>query len=119
MNYSKIYDIDFRELANLLTPPMLRRRRHIDWIETLLKPLEQVNFSLKKYRKDAIYKVTHNGQVVYLEKVLNDSFDPELRRIKIDDFHLRPALGLSRKRRKARLYRRSKARLRIYGRLDI
>jgi hypothetical protein len=86
VNYSKIYDIDFRELANLLTPPMLRRRRHIDWIETLLKPLEQVNFSLKKYRKDAIYKVTHNGQVVYLEKVLNDSFDPELRRIKIDDF---------------------------------
>lgn len=91
MDYSKIYDIDFRALANLLTPPFLRKVTFIDWLEVLFKPLEEVNLSLKALRKEAIYKVTHNGQVVYLQKVLNDSFDKEFRRIKItDSFEVNP-----------------------------
>lgn len=86
MNYSNIYDIDFRELANLLTPPFLRKVKLIDFLEALLKPLEEVNFNFKIFRRQAIYKVTHNGQVVYLQAVLNDSYDNSLRRIYIDDF---------------------------------
>jgi hypothetical protein len=85
VNYSNLYNIDFRRLATLLTPTFLRKVKFIDWLETLLKPLEEVNFSFKQFRKDSIYKVTHNGQVVYLQKVLNDSFDNEFRRIKIKD----------------------------------
>lgn len=86
MNYSNIYTIHFRELVNILTPPFLRKIRYVDFLEALLKPLEEINYSLKVARKDAIYKVTHNGQVVYLEAVLNDSYDQSLRRIYIDDF---------------------------------
>jgi hypothetical protein len=85
VNYSKIYNIDFRELANLLTPPFLRKLKFIDFLEALLKPLEEVNFDFKIFRNKAIYKVTHNGQTVYLQAVLNDSYDNGLRRIYIDD----------------------------------
>lgn len=86
MNYSNTYNIDFRELVNLLTPPFLRRLKLVDFLEALLKPLEEVNFKLKLFRGQSIYKVTHNGQVVYLQAVLNDKYDNDQRRIKIDDF---------------------------------
>ncbi len=85
MNYSKIYNIDFRSLANLLTPPFLRKKTFIDWLSCLLHPLSFVNYNLNIFRKESIYKVTHNGQVVYLQKVLNDKYDNELRRIRIQD----------------------------------
>lgn len=82
MNYN---NIDFRALATKLSPPKLRQLRLIDWLVSLLKPLEEVNFLFKNFRKQAIYKVVHNGQVVYLEKVLNDRYDNSLRRIYITD----------------------------------
>lgn len=85
MNYSNVYNIDFRALAAKLSPPKLRKLKLIDWLFVLLKPLEEINFLFKSFRKQAIYKVTHNGQVVYLEKVLNDQYDNELRRIYIED----------------------------------
>jgi hypothetical protein len=85
VNYFNIYNIDFRELANNLTPPFLRKLTLIDFLETLLKPLEEVNFKFKLFRKRSIYKVKNNGQVVYLQAVLNDSYDNQLRRIYIED----------------------------------
>jgi hypothetical protein len=86
VNYSNIYNINFRKLANLLTPPFLRKQKSIDFLEVLLTPLSIVNRSLRKFRAQAIYKVKHNGQVVYLQAVLNDFYDNYERRIYIDDF---------------------------------
>lgn len=86
MNYSNIYIIHFRELVNSLTPPFLRKVKFVDFLNALLRPLEEVNFNLKAFRREAIYKVTHNGQVVYLQAVLNDKYDRNPRRIYIDDF---------------------------------
>lgn len=85
MRFYKIYNIDFRALANLLTPVFLRTRKHIDWILVLLNPLRDVNFSFNKFRNDSIYRVTHNGQVYSLQAVLNDAYDKTERRIKIVD----------------------------------
>ncbi len=85
MRYSKIYDIDWFRFANLITPPFLRKAKHIDWIRTWLNPLEDLSFLFKKIREDAIYKVTHNGQVYSLENVLNDEYDNSERRIFIED----------------------------------
>jgi hypothetical protein len=86
VNYSNIYNINFRELVNLLTPPILRKLKFTDFLEALLKPLEEVNFNFKIFRNKSIYKVTRNGQIVYLQAVLNDSYDNGLRRIYIEDF---------------------------------
>ena len=85
MSYFNNYNIDFNVLANLLTPPFLRKPKLIDWLITLLKPLEETNYKFKAFRRQAIYKVTHNGQVVYLQKVLRDAYDNDLRRILIVD----------------------------------
>ena len=38
-----------------------------------------------KFRNDQLYKVNISGQVIYLEKYLNDLYDPLYRRIYIED----------------------------------
>ncbi|MDE5688580.1 MAG: hypothetical protein K2I18_08160 [Paramuribaculum sp.] len=40
---------------------------------------------LRSYRATTNYRLSHNGQVCKLRAVLNDEFDPELRRITIED----------------------------------
>lgn len=85
MNFSNLYNIDFPKLANLLTPPFLRKEKLIDWLIALLKPLGEVNVRFNSFRKKSIYQVTHNGQVYSLQAVLNDAYDDELRRIRIVD----------------------------------
>lgn len=69
----------------LLTPPFLRKAKHVGWIYSLLKPMEEFSVIFKIFREQSIYRVTHNGQVYSLENVLNDSYDNEQRRIYIAD----------------------------------
>jgi len=64
----------------------------VDFVEAILKPLEEVNFNLKIFRKRSIYKVVNNGQVVYLQAVLNDQYDRDQRRIYIDSAELKDPL---------------------------
>ena len=91
MRFNKIYDIDWFVFANLITPPFLRKLKHVDWIRTWLNPLEDLSFRFKKIREDAIYRVTHNGQTYSLENVLNDEYDNFDRRIFIEDsFFIEP-----------------------------
>jgi len=52
-----------------LLPPILRKQTHIIWLKTLLTPL-------KALYEDTLYKMQHTGQVIYLEKVLNETFNP-------------------------------------------
>lgn len=85
MKFFNVYNIDFRSLVNLLTPPFLRKRKFVDWVYVLISPLEIVNIRFNKFRKDSIYKVTHNGQVFSLNAVLNDAYDPSERRIRVTD----------------------------------
>lgn len=48
----------------------LRRSKHIAWLQACVAPLI--------YLQDVtLYKMQHNGQVVYLEKVLNEWFEVE------------------------------------------
>lgn len=79
------YNINFSNLANKLLPPFLRRPRFTDWLKALLKPLQNLNTAFKEFMQRIIYKVGFNGQVCYLEHILNDYFDNSLRRIYIDD----------------------------------
>lgn len=88
MNFSNIYNLNFAKLANLLTPPFLRKPKLIDWLVVLLKPLGDVNRSFNKFRAKSIYQVTHNGQVYSLQAVLNDAYDNDLRRIRIVDSYV-------------------------------
>lgn len=86
------YNLNFENLSNSLTPPFLRKEKLISWLTTLLNPLTEVNTLFLKNRDNNIYKVTHNGQVYSLQAVLNDSYDNNLRRIRIVDSIIRDPL---------------------------
>lgn len=85
MDYNKILNVDFRKLSVLLTPIFWRKRAFVEYIYCFIEPIKVLNDEFKKFRTNSIYKIVHNGQVMILEKVLNDAFDQELRRIYITD----------------------------------
>jgi hypothetical protein len=49
----------------------------------LLSPISSLHFAWLHFRNNNLYKLTHTGQVCYLRKSLNDSFDVSNRRIYI------------------------------------
>ena len=79
------YKIDYKQLSASLLPTFLRQTLHVRWLWALLRPLEVLHETWLKMRAENLYKLQHSGQVCYLRKVLNDRFDPELRRIYIND----------------------------------
>ncbi len=63
----------------------LRQPKTEAYMTVLLQPLQSLNTLFIALAASIRYKMSINGQVVYLEHYLNDSFDPILRRIYIDD----------------------------------
>lgn len=84
------YDINFYKLAVWLTPHEYRKEKFLIILKALVYPLIFVHNVFLKYRKAKLYQLMITPQVCYLERLLNDRYDSELRRIKIDDgiFHL-------------------------------
>ncbi|MEW5675595.1 hypothetical protein ABGT15_04725 [Flavobacterium enshiense] len=62
--------IKWEKLLLWLIPPILRKKTHYDWLNTLLSPIRAIY-------EETLYKMQHTGQVIYLEKVLNEAFNPE------------------------------------------
>ncbi|SNR16547.1 conserved protein of unknown function [Tenacibaculum jejuense] len=85
MSRYKIYDTDFYKQISLLLPTFKRKSKIINFLKSLIKPLTELYQVFKRYRTETLYKINHNGQVVYLQKVLNDRFDKTQRRIFISD----------------------------------
>ncbi|KAB8153434.1 hypothetical protein EZY14_009380 [Kordia sp. TARA_039_SRF] len=52
-------------------------------MKVLFVPIEELYESLMLFRDDELYKARHNSQIISLRKVLNDYFDPTLRRIEV------------------------------------
>ena len=82
---SAMYNFNIDKLLVLLTPTFLRKRKLVAWLMTLAMPLNKLLDDFKVHRERDLYNLTHNSQVCYLRKALNDEFDPQLRRIKIED----------------------------------
>lgn len=82
---SSIQNINFNRLAGLLLPTSLRKSKLVAWLKVLVSPIDTLHYNFRQKRAKDLYNLAHNGQVCYLRKVLNDSFDPTLRRIQITD----------------------------------
>ena len=82
---SATYNFNIDKLLVLLTPTFLRKRKLVAWLRTLAMPLNKLLDDFKVHRERDLYNLTHNSQVCYFRKALNDEFDPQLRRIKIED----------------------------------
>lgn len=81
-----MFKIAFTKLVQWLIPSWLRSNTLVLFILAANKPLLYTYSSFDIYRNAVMYKLAHNGQVVYLQKVLNDAFDRTQRRIRVIDF---------------------------------
>lgn len=79
-------NIAFTKLVQWLIPTWLRSNTLTLLVLAANKPLREAYDAFDTYRLAVAYKLAHNGQVCYLQAVLNDAFDLVLRRIRITDF---------------------------------
>lgn len=79
------YTVDYSRLKDLLLPTFMRKPKTRAYLLGLVRPLDTLYTLFMRFRRDTLYKLQHTGQVVLLQKVLNDRFDNEQRRIYIDD----------------------------------
>ena len=82
-----VYEIDFgvNGLGRLETPVRLRTSPRLEWLAALLSGAKVTYEEFMANRADNLYVLAHNGQVCYLEAVLNDVFDTVDRGIYITD----------------------------------
>ncbi len=103
-------NINFGKLIASLLITFRRRRVSFDYLYALYAPIKTLYNDFRKFKTDAVYRVTHNSQVFSIENVLNDKFDNQLRRIYITDSYAAE---------KNYIYRRSEAKPKyIYKRLE-
>lgn len=81
--FSKVFVIDFNRLVMLLLPTFLRKVKMVAWLQMLVTPIKMVYSDFMNNRAENLNNLQHNGQVCYLRCLLNDKFDPVLRRIRI------------------------------------
>ena len=79
------FNVNIKRLALLVLPTWLRRPLVGALIYAGVTPLGRLAQELRKYRSTTRYRLRHNGQVCKLRGVLNDEFDPALRRITVED----------------------------------
>ena len=80
-----MYNLNIDKLLVLLTPTFLRKPKLVAWLRTLATPLHKLLYDFQRARQADLYNLAHNSQVCYLRKALNDEFDDEQRRIRIED----------------------------------
>lgn len=86
------YAIHILQLIVGLIPWYLRKELLIDWVDSLLSPLQTINDKLVNLSNEIRYRTAFNGQSILLKHVLNDKFDPIDRGIYISDGNIMPAV---------------------------
>lgn len=83
------YDLDYRRLTILLLPGVMRKPYLMSLVYHLTAPLRHIYSRFLEYKSEKEYRMSHNGQVCLLEKVLNErlcgSYNPENALIRITD----------------------------------
>jgi hypothetical protein len=82
------WTLRIHEMITALLPWFLRKPVINAYMQALCTPIGDVNSELVSYASESLYRVAITGQVIYLERLLNDLFDNTLRRIYITDFSL-------------------------------
>jgi len=79
------YTWDFTKLVTYLLPSFLRTDKHIGWLKSLCTPTNTKHTEFVTFTEEKLYEQNFTGQVISLERLLNDQFDDTLRRIYITD----------------------------------
>lgn len=72
-------------MAKSIMPFKLRNNTQDAWLSSLMQPIQTINTTFSELVKKHRYDLSFNGQVIYLEHIINDLFDTTLRRIYITD----------------------------------
>lgn len=75
------FDWDIKKLALWYLPSFFRNESQVAFVNVLLKPLLSGFEDFLSYRSSQIYESYLTGQVIQLQRLVNDRFDNELRRI--------------------------------------
>ena len=82
------YKIDIFKFAFLLLPPPLRKKKMFAFLKVLTLPISYLHDELMKYRDLCDSRLIVNGQVIYIEKALNDYFLLQNKDIYITDYNV-------------------------------
>lgn len=82
------YKIDIFKFAFLLLPPPLRKKKMFAFLKVLTLPISYLHDELMKYRDLCDSRLSVNGQVIYIEKALNDYFLLQNKDIYITDYNV-------------------------------
>ncbi|KLT68365.1 MULTISPECIES: hypothetical protein [Flavobacterium] len=86
---NKYTTVKWEKLLLWLIPPVLRKQTHYHWLNVLLSPIAKIY-------EETLYKMQHTGQIIYLEKVLNETFNVTK--------NYNPNLSMEQKRREEFIY---------------
>lgn len=69
------YNVDVYKLGLQLLPLLLRKRVLFAFLCALLSPFHLLAELFKTFRSSSLKRLNVNGQVIYIEKALNETFD--------------------------------------------
>lgn len=90
-----MFNFDFQKLIYNLLPSFLRSEKMQAWLNALVFPVKTLHAKFLAYRDETLFSLSHNGQVLSLEDLLNRIFNP-------DDIY--PRIYISDGPRKAKTY---------------
>jgi len=77
--------IDWTKWVNYMLPGPLRKPRMFAWLYALIFPIRLLYSDLLFFKQKVDFDIATTGQVVILQRALNDLFDIDTRRIRIVD----------------------------------
>jgi len=78
-----MFKFNITKHVSRITPPQWRNTFMLSWLEALLVPMRTLNDAFLVWVDARRVELTYNGQTIHMERMLNDIFDPQARRIKI------------------------------------
>lgn len=79
------YNVNFEKLILELLPTPMRKPKNFGFLRALISPIASLHIRWGNMRKENIKRLSYNSQKCYLRGVLNDKYDPEERRITINN----------------------------------
>jgi hypothetical protein len=77
------YNVNYRTIITNLIPSFLRTTNFMSYLYSLIKGLQDINTNLYSYTTEVSHFLKFKSQVIYLQKYLNDVYDPISQRIYI------------------------------------
>lgn len=79
------FNVNWSRFAVQTLPTALRKTKVVQFVLALYEPIKDSYNGFVQFMDEQLYDARINGQVIKLERVLNDTFDPIDRRIYITD----------------------------------